>query len=157
MTEQWHFHFILACILQCHFKSADPGNIMPTPEQCQASAHGCLINAASSYRSANVFGCAFSCRHTTQWSGHSSWHSICGQNPTWVLPARNGAVRLRRGDAGSQHTAFCSHSSRGNLLALCWFCGHKERRTSARDQWKSLGWYSTASPFSQLRFGWTET
>lgn len=39
-------------MVECNFKSADPGKIIPTPEQCQTSNHGCLINAASSYCSA---------------------------------------------------------------------------------------------------------
>lgn len=36
-------------MVQCNLKCADPGKIIPTPEQCQPSDHGCLINAASSY------------------------------------------------------------------------------------------------------------
>jgi len=56
-------------------------------------------------------------------------------------------------DAGSQHTACCSHSSGGNLLALCCFCGHKESRAWARDKRENLGWPPKASPLSQLWFG----
>lgn len=119
--------FILIRMVQCNFKTADPGKIIPTPERCQTSDHGCLINAASSYCRASAFSCALSRRHTIQWSGHGSWHGICGQNHEWVLPAGDGTVRVG-GDAASHHAACCSHSCKGNLLALCWFCGHKERR-----------------------------
>ena len=83
-------------MVQCNFKSADPGKIIPTPEQCQTSDHGCLINAAFSYCSASVFSCILSRRHTIQWSGRGSWHSVCGQNHKRVLHAGDGTLRVGR-------------------------------------------------------------
>jgi len=96
--------FVLICMVPCKFKCADPGKTIPTPEQCQTSDHGCLINGASSYCSASVFSCSLSYGYTIQWSGRSSWHGLCGQDCEQDRASRGG----------------CRFSAHSLLLTLQW-------------------------------------